>query len=61
MAPGHSEPPTLEEMKRAILILRDSRKSAADANAASGVKKSSAKKAPSAAAVADALADLDAM
>jgi hypothetical protein len=63
MAPGHSEPPTLDEMKRAILILRDSRKAASDANAASAAgKRSSTKKAPpTQAQVADALADLDAM
>jgi hypothetical protein len=63
MAPGHTEPPTLDEMKRAILILRESRAAASAANAASAAgKRSSTKKAtPSAAAVADALADLDSM
>jgi hypothetical protein len=55
--PGATEPPTLEEMKKAIIILRCKRSSAAEANAASGKK--AAKKGPSASAVADALADLD--
>jgi hypothetical protein len=59
MAPGSTEPPTLDEMKRAIIILRGSRRAAQDANAASGVKKSRAK--PTAEAISDALADLDAM
>lgn len=56
--PGAAEPPTLKEMKRAIILLRCKRTSAADANASSGKK---VKKAPTAAAVADALADLDSM
>jgi hypothetical protein len=61
MAPGHSEPPTLDEMKRAILILRESRKAASEANAASAAGKR-AKKAPTSAAdVSSALADLDSM
>lgn len=58
--PGSTEPPTLDEMKRAIIILRCKRTSAADANAASGVKRVS-KKATSTAAVADALDALDSM
>lgn len=57
--PGAEEPPTLDEMKRAIIILRGRRSAAAEANASSGKKP--AKKAPTAAAVADALADLDSM
>lgn len=57
--PGSAEPPTLDEMKRAILILRGKRIAAAEANAASGKKPKKA--APTAAAVADALADLDSM
>jgi hypothetical protein len=62
MAPGHADPPTLEEQKRAILILRESRRAASDANAAStaGGKKSR-KAAPTQAEIGDALADLDAM
>lgn len=63
MAPGHSEPPTLDEMKRAIMILRESRAAAGAANAASaaGKRASTKKAAPTAASVANALADLDAM
>ena len=63
MAPGTENPPTLDEMKRAILILRDSRSAAASANAASAAgKRASTKKAPpTASSIADALADLDAM
>jgi len=56
--PGAADPPTLEEMKRAILILRGKRMAAAGANAASGAKKSTK---PTAAAIANALADLDAL
>ena len=56
---GASEPPTLDEMKRAILILRQRRSSAAEANAASG--KRPAKKAPTAEAISDALSALDSM
>ena len=56
----HPNPPTLDEMKRAIIILRCSRSSAAEAAAKS--KGSRAKKAaPSEADIGDALADLDAM
>lgn len=58
MAPGTENPPTLDEMKRAIIILRCKRTTAQEANASSGKK---AKKAPTSAAVADALADLDSM
>lgn len=58
MAPGSTEPPTLDEMKRAILILRESRHKVTSL-ATSGPKKS--KSAPTAAAVADALSDLDSM
>ena len=61
MKPGHENPPTLEEQKQAILILRESRRASADANAASASGKRAKKAAPSAAAVADALADLDSM
>jgi hypothetical protein len=63
MKPGSTEPPTLDEMKKAILLLRESRSAAASANAASAAgKRSSTKKAaPTQAAIADALADLDAM
>lgn len=57
MAPGSTEPPTLEEMKRAILILRESR-SKVTSLATNQAKKS---KTPSATAVADALSDLDNM
>lgn len=60
MAPGNDQPPTLDEMKKAILILRENRKAAAVANAASGAKKPrAAKVAPTSAEVANALADLD--
>jgi hypothetical protein len=59
MAPGSTDPPTLDEMKKAILILRENRSAAAVANLAAGKKPK--KSAPSAAAVADALADLDSM
>jgi len=51
-------------MKRAILILRDSRAAASAANAASaaGKRTSAAKKAPiTQASIANALADLDSM
>lgn len=58
--PNHPEPPTLDEMKRAILLLRGSRKLASEAAAASATK-SRAKKAPSTAEVSNALADLDSM
>lgn len=63
MVPGADNPPTLDEMKRAILILRESRSAASAANAASAAgKRASTKKAPpTQAAVSDALADLDAM
>lgn len=61
MVKGHENPPTLDEMKRSIIILRESRRSAAVANAASGKKVSKAKIAPSASNIADALADLDNM
>jgi len=50
---------TLDEMKRCIIILRESRKGALDAAAASGVKRTKAK--PSEAAIGDMLADLEAM
>jgi hypothetical protein len=60
MAAGHPEPPTLEEMKRAILILRDSRAAAAAANAASGAKKPK-KSPPTAEAIGDLLSDLENM
>jgi hypothetical protein len=62
MAPGHENPPTLDEQKMAIQILRENRSKAAAANAASNAKKPrTTKAAPTAAAIADALADLDAL
>jgi hypothetical protein len=60
MAPGAAEPPTLDEMKRAILLLRDSRSKAVAASAAGRATKK-AKAAPTAAAIDDALSDLDSM
>jgi hypothetical protein len=51
---------TLDDMKRAIIILRDNRTAAQVAAATSKASKPR-KSAPSAASVADALADLDAM
>jgi hypothetical protein len=59
--PGSDQPPTLEEQKRAIIILRGNRKLAVEA-AASGASRSRAKKSPpTAAEVGNALADLDMM
>ena len=58
MAPGATEPPTLDEMKKAILILRGSRRAASDANAASTSGKK-AKSAPTQAAISSALDELD--
>jgi hypothetical protein len=58
LAKGSDNPPTLEEMKRAILILRSGRRLAKDANEASGKPKA---KKPSAADVASALDDLESM
>jgi hypothetical protein len=43
--PGHPNPPTLDEMKRYIIILRGVRKAAADLTQASAAKKK-AKAAP---------------
>jgi hypothetical protein len=60
MLPGTTEPVTLDEMKRAIIILRCKRTSAADASQSASPGKRLSKK-PSEAAVADALADLDSM
>jgi hypothetical protein len=60
-APGSTNPPTLDEMKKAILILRGNRRLAQDASAASAAGKRSKSTAPTAAAIGDALADLDAM
>jgi hypothetical protein len=48
---------TLEEMKRAIVILKGSRTKSAEASAASGAKKKS--KAPSIESVSSSLADLE--
>jgi outer membrane protein assembly factor BamE (lipoprotein component of BamABCDE complex) len=63
MAPGHENPPTLDEQRLAIKILRDNRSAAAAANAASAAKKPRApSRTPiSQASVSDALADLDSM
>jgi hypothetical protein len=57
------EPVDIEDMKRSILILRQRRTSALDAQAASGVRKGGGgKKAPpTAAALASALDDLDSL
>lgn len=60
MAAGDPNPPTLDEMKRAIILLRDSRTKAVEASSVERSAKRS-KAAPSNAAVSDALADLDAM
>lgn len=60
MSPGDPNPPTLDEMKRAIMILRESRSKAIEASAASHAGKKK-KAAPTAAEVGSALADLDAM
>ncbi len=38
-APGHPNPPTLDEMKRYIVILRGSRRAAVEASAASASKR----------------------
>lgn len=57
-APNHPNPPTLDEMKRAIVILRCSRSAASEAAAKS---KRTAKPKLTDADVGDALADLDAM
>ena len=54
--PGHPEPPTLDEMKRAIILLRGNRTAAVVA-AASATKKPKPKATPI--AVGDALADLE--
>ena len=61
MQPGSLTPPTLEEMKRAILILRESRSKAVQAAAASKAGGKAKKSAPTAAAIEDALSDLDSM
>lgn len=53
------EPVSLDDMKRAILILRQRRTAALDANASSGKKASKPK--PTEAAVDNLLADLEGM
>jgi hypothetical protein len=53
------EPVSLDDMKRAIIILRQNRTAALDANASSGKKASKAK--PTEAAVAGLLDDLEGM
>ncbi len=55
--PGAEQPPTLDEMKRAILILRGARKLAVEA-ASTSAKRSSKKPAPSAAVVTGDLGSL---
>ncbi len=55
--PGHPEPPTLDEMKWAIIKLRESRTAAATAAATSKAKKPKAVATPL--AIGDALADLE--
>lgn len=54
-APGSTDPPTLDEMKRTIIILRGSRKAAIEA---SSIKRSTKAKV-SEASVNDMLADLE--
>jgi hypothetical protein len=57
---ARGETPSLEEMRRAVLILRQRRTSALEANAASGTKRAASKKAaPTQAAIASALDELD--
>ena len=60
MEAGNPEPPTLDEMKRAIVLLRSGRVAAATAAAASKTTRAK-KSAPSAADLDDALAGLDLM
>ena len=56
-------PPTLDEMKRAIILLRESRTKAIAAASASKAasKPRASRSAPTAAAVENALADLDSL
>lgn len=60
MIPGAENPPTLDEMKKAIGILRDSRSKTIATVTASGAK-SKAKTPPTAQALASALDELDSM